>query len=92
MALKWIHATSAEVQIIGDACLLGGCTLLPLTRYLCCCLAAGCVDSLQGPNSASPAMAAEQTGREEVYPCVAQLWCLLSSVLPHGHTGQFGTS
>lgn len=28
MVLKWIPATSAEVEIIGDACLLGGCTLL----------------------------------------------------------------
>lgn len=39
MVLKWIPATSAEVEIIGDACLLSGCTLLSLAGKLCRCVA-----------------------------------------------------
>lgn len=37
MVLKWIPATSEEVEIIGDSRLLGGCTLL-FPQWLVVCL------------------------------------------------------
>lgn len=67
--LEWICATSAEVEIIGDACSLGGCTLFSLPGKLHICLAPGCVEPPQEPQS-EPIEQTNSTefGHEKVCP------------------------
>lgn len=52
--LKWIPATSAELEIIGDACLLGGWNAL-FPRWLVVSLP-GWAEPLQGPQFVPPSL------------------------------------
>lgn len=67
--LEWICATSAEVEVIGDARPLGSCALFSLPGKLHICLAPGCVEPAREPQS-EPEEQTDSTefGHEQVCP------------------------